>query len=71
MKEEMSPSQGQAVITLIEKQDRDSTYLETWGPISLTNVDAKIVSKLITIRIVKVLPESFIPIKLGTCQVAT
>ena len=53
----MSPSQRQAVITLIEKQDKDRTYLENWRPISLTNVDAKIASKGMVTRIVKVLPE--------------
>ena len=59
MKKEMSPSQRQAVITLIEKQDKDRTYLENnyWRSISLTNIDAKIASKVIATRIVKVLPE--------------
>jgi len=51
----MSPSLRQAVITLIEKQDKDRTYLENWRPISLTNV--KIVSKVIATRINKVLPQ--------------
>ena len=53
----MSPSQRQAVITLIEKQDKDRTYLENWRPISLTNVDTKIASKVIATPIVKVLQE--------------
>ena len=57
LKKGMSPSQRQAVITLIEKQDKDRTYLENWRPISLTNVDAKIASKVIATRIVKVLSE--------------
>lgn len=51
----MSPSQKQAIIAVIEKQDKDMTYLENWRPISLTNVDAKIASKVIATRIV--LPE--------------
>ena len=57
MRKEMSPSQRRAIITLIEKQDKDRNYLENWRPISLTNVDAKIASKVIATRIVKVLPE--------------
>ena len=54
---EMSNSQKQAVITLIEKKDKDRTFLENWRPISLINVDSKIASKVITMRIIKVLPE--------------
>ena len=54
---EMSNSQKQAVITLIEKKDKDRTFLENWRPISLINVDFKIASKVITMRIIKVLPE--------------
>ena len=54
---EMSPSQKQALITLIEKKGKDRNYLENWRPISLINVDAKIASKVIAARIIKVLPE--------------
>ena len=53
---EMSPSQKQAIITLIEKKGKDRNYLENWRPISLTNVDAKIASKVIAARIIPVLP---------------
>ena len=56
-RKEMSNSQRQGVITLIEKTGRDRSYLENWRPISLTNVDAKIASKVIATRIVKILPE--------------
>ena len=55
---EMSNSQKQTVITLIEKKDKDRTFLENWRPISLINVDSKIASKVITMRIIKVLPVS-------------
>jgi len=40
-KGEMSCSQKQAVITLIEKKGKDRSFLDNWRPISLVNVDAK------------------------------
>ena len=55
-KGEMSFSQKQAVITLVEKKGKDRTLLENWRPISLVNVDAKIMSKVIASRIKNVLP---------------
>ena len=36
---EMSISQRQAVITLIEKKGKDKRYIQNWRPISLINVD--------------------------------
>lgn len=53
----MSSSQKQAIITLIDKKGKDRYFLENWRPISLTNVDAKIVSKVIAARIIPVLPK--------------
>ena len=55
---EMSSSQRKAVLTLIEKQGKDRTLIENWRPISLINVDAKIISKVIAVRVKNVLPDS-------------
>ena len=52
----MSCSQKQAVITLIEKKGKDRSLLENWRPISLVNVDAKIISNVLATRIKNVLP---------------
>jgi len=45
-KQKMSCSQKQAVITLFEKSRKDRVLLENWRPISLVNVDTKIMSKV-------------------------
>ena len=62
---EMSISQRQAVITLIEKKGKDKRYVQNWCPISLTssgchcfdliNVDAKVASKCLALRLKKVI----------------
>ena len=53
---EMSNTQKKAVITLTEKKGKDRRFIENWRPISLLNVDAKIMSKVIAARIKEVLP---------------
>ena len=44
---DLSTSQKQAVITLIEKKGRDKRLVKDWRPISLMNVNTKIASKVI------------------------
>ena len=39
----LGTSQRQAVISLIEKKDKDKRFIQNWRPISLLNVDLKIV----------------------------
>ena len=41
---------------MIEKQGKDRTLLENWRPISLVNVNTKMISKVIASRINNVLP---------------
>ena len=45
----------ETVITLIEKKGKDKIYLKNWRPISLMNVDAKLASKSLALRVRKVL----------------
>ena len=45
----------QAIIKLIEKKDRDKRYIKNWRPISLLNVDTKIISKALLERLKNVL----------------
>ena len=52
----LSISQRQAVIKLIEKKDRDKRYISNWRPISLLNVDTKILSKAISSKLKTFLP---------------
>ena len=44
---ELSISQKQAVIKLVEKKDKDKRLIKNWRPISLPNFDTKLVSKVL------------------------
>ena len=54
---ELSNSQKQAVITLLEKKNKDKRKSSNWSPIYLINVDAKVGSKAIALRLQSVLPK--------------
>ena len=56
-KKMLSNSQKQGVITLIEKDGKDAMYIQNYRPITLLNVDYKILSKVLAKRIKEVLGE--------------
>ena len=53
----LSTSQRQAFIKLIEKKDRDKRFVTNWRPISLLNVDSKVISKALSEKLKEVLPD--------------
>ena len=53
----LSSSQRQGVITLIEKEGKDNLNIKNYRPITLLNVDYKILSKVLAKRIKEVLGE--------------
>ena len=55
--DEFSISQKQSVITLIKEKDQDKWVLKNWRTISLINVDVKITSKALALRVRNVIHE--------------
>ena len=47
---ELAPTQRQAIITLVPKPGKDIRFLKSWRPISLLNVDVKILSTILAGR---------------------
>ena len=56
-KKKLSTSQRQAVIKLIEKKERDKLFIKNWRPISILNVDYKIIAKALATRLKETLPK--------------
>ena len=48
---ELSHSQKQAVIKLIEKKNRDKKLVKNWIPILLLNIDTNLISKVLAERL--------------------
>ena len=44
------------ILNLLPKKDKDLRYLANWRPVSLLNTDYKILSKLLAMRLQKVIP---------------
>ena len=62
---ELSTSQKQGIITLLEKTGKDRMNLKNWRPISLLNFDYKLLTKLLSVRVQKYLPGLIHPNQAG------
>ena len=47
----------EAIIRLIEKKDKDKRFIQNWRPTSLLNVVLKIISKALSEKLKKILPD--------------
>ena len=61
----LSISQRQGIISLIPKKNKNAEYLTNWRPVSLLNVDYKIATKTIALRLEKILPSIIHPCQSG------
>ena len=53
---ELSQSQKRGVITLLEKRGKNPDLIKNWRPVSLTNVDYKILTKTLALRTEEIIP---------------
>ena len=47
LNQELSSSQKQALIKLLDRKDKDKRFNKNWRPISLVNADMKIINKVL------------------------
>ena len=62
---ELAASPKQAIITLIKKESKDPLMIKNYRPISLLNVDYKILAKVLSTRVKEVLEEIILPDQVG------
>ena len=51
----------QVIINLIEKPNKDKRFISNWRPVSPLNVDQKLISQTLGIRLKKVCPFLIVP----------
>ena len=54
---ELSMEQRRSIITLIPKNGKDLKHVKNWRPISILNVDYKIIAKILATRLKHILPK--------------
>lgn len=61
----LSSEQRRGVITLIPKKNKDRRYLRNWRPITLLNVDYKLIAKCLSRRLFHLIPKLIHPDQVG------
>lgn len=61
----LTPDQRRGVISLIPKKGKDKRYIRNWRPISMLNVDYKILAKSLAARLANVIPQLVHPNQTG------
>ena len=61
----LSIDQRKGIITLIPKKDKDTIFLKNWRPLTILNLDYKILAKLLAYRLKNLLPNIIHPDQTG------
>ena len=67
-KGELSITQRQGILSLLPKPDKDNLLLKNWRPLTLMNVDYKIITGTIAKRIQKHIDKLISPEQMGFCK---